>query len=143
MMGRIDPKTGQVEEFKLPDVGGHALPRRMNSDWEGNLWVGLWEVGKLMKIDYKTKKMTVYTPKTDGLGMYTVTVDKKNHYIWVSAQQVDKMFRFDPAKEEFAEFPLSYSQQDARRVEIDPTNPNRIFFSGNTADRIGFVELLP
>jgi streptogramin lyase len=143
MMARVDPKTGKVEEFKLPDVGGHALPRRMNSDWDGNLWVGLWEVGKLMKVDYKTKQMTVYTPKTPSLGMYSAVADKKNHLIWVSAQQVDKIFRYDPAKDEFAEFPLSYAQQDPRRIDIDPTNPNRIFFSGNTADRIGFIELLP
>ena len=143
MMARLDPKTGKVEELKLPDVGGHALPRRMNSDWNGDLWVGLWEAGKLMKIDHKTKKMTVYTPKTDGLGMYTVVADKKNKYIWVAAQQVDKVFRFNPATEEFVEFPLAYSQQDSRRIDIDPTNPNRIFFSGNTADRIGFVEYLP
>ena len=143
MMARVDPKTGKVEEFKLPDVGGHALPRRMNSDWDGNLWVGIWEAGKLMKVDYKTKQMTVYTPKTPSLGMYSVVADKKNHLIWVSAQQVDKIFRYDPAKDEFAEFPLSYAQQDPRRIDIDPTNPNRIFFSGNTADRIGFIELLP
>jgi streptogramin lyase/mono/diheme cytochrome c family protein len=143
MMARVDPKTGKVEEFKLPDVGGHALPRRMNTDWDGNLWVGIWEAGKLMKIDYKTKQMTMYTPKTPSLGMYTVVADKKNKYIWVAAQQVDKMFRFNPATEEFVEFPLAYSQQDSRRIDIDPTNPNRIFFSGNTADRIGFVELLP
>ncbi len=143
MMARADPKTGQVEEFKLPNVGGHALPRRMNSDWDGNLWVGLWEVGKLMKVDYKTKQMTVYTPKTASLGMYSVVADKKNKLIWVSAQQVDKIFRFDPAKNEFTEFPLAYASQDARRIDIDPTNPNRIFFSGNTADRIGFIELLP
>jgi len=143
MMARVDPKTGKVEEFKLPDVGGHALPRRMNSDWDGNLWVGIWEAGKLMKIDYKTKQMTVYTPTTPSLGMYSVVADKKNHLIWVSAQQVDKIFRFDPAKNEFSEFPLSYAQQDPRRIDIDPTNPNRIFFSGNTADRIGFIELTP
>jgi len=143
MMARVDPKTGKVEEFKLPDVGGHALPRRMNSDWNGDLWVGLWEVGKLMKVDHKTKQMTVYTPKTASLGMYSVVADKKNKLIWVSAQQVDKIFRFDPAKNEFSEFPLSYSQQDPRRIDIDPVNPNRIFFSGNTADRIGYIELLP
>ena len=143
MMARVDPKTGKVEEFKLPNVGGHALPRRMNSDWNGDLWVGLWEAGKLMKIDHKTKQMTVYTPKTNGLGMYSVVADKKNHLIWVSAQQVDKIFRFNPATGEFTEFPLSFSQQDPRRIDIDPTNPNRIFFSGNTADRIGFIELLP
>jgi len=143
MMARADPKTGKVEEFKIPDVGGHALPRRMNSDWDGNLWVGLWQAGKLMKIDYKTKQMTVYTPKTASLGMYSVVADKKNHLIWVSAQQVDKIFRFNPATGEFTEFPLSYAQQDPRRIDIDPTNPNRIFFSGNTADRIGYIELMP
>jgi streptogramin lyase len=143
MMARVDTKSGKVEEFKLPNVGGHALPRRMNSDWNGDLWVGLWEVGKLMKIDHKTKQMTVYTPKTNGLGMYSVVADKKNHLIWVSAQQVDKIFRFDPAKNEFTEFPLSYAQQDPRRIDLDPTNPNRIYFSGNTADRIGYIELLP
>jgi streptogramin lyase len=143
MMARVDPKTGKVEEFKLPNVGGHALPRRMNSDWNGDLWVGLWEAGKLMKIDHKTKQMTVYTPKTSGLGMYSVVADKKNKLIWVSAQQVDKIFRFNPATGEFTEFPLSFAQQDPRRIDIDPTNPNRIFFSGNTADRIGFIELLP
>jgi len=143
MMARLDPKTGKVEEFKLPPTGGHALPRRMNSDWDGNLWVGIWEAGKLMKIDYKTKQMTLYTPKTPALGMYSVVADKKNKLIWVSAQQVDKIFRFNPATQEFTEFPLSYSQQDPRRIDIDPTNPNRVFFSGNTADRIGFIELLP
>ncbi len=143
MMARADPKTGKVEEFKLPNVGGHALPRRMNSDWDGNLWVGLWEAGKLMKVDAKTKEMTVYTPKTASLGMYSVVADKKSHIIWVSAQQVDKIFRFDPATGEFTEYPLSFSQQDPRRIDLDPTNPNRIFFSGNTADRIGFLELLP
>ena len=109
----------ELKQFKLPDVGGHALPRRMNSDWDGNLWVGLWEVGKLMKVDYKTKQMTVYTPKTPSLGMYSAVADKKNHLIWVSAQQVDKIFRYDPAKDEFAEFPLSYAQQDPRRIDIE------------------------
>ena len=143
MMARADPKTGKVEEFKIPDVGGHALPRRMNSDWDGNLWVGLWQAGKLLKVDYKTRQMTVYTPKTASLGMYSVVADKKNHLIWVSAQQVDKIFRFNPATGEFTEFPLSYAQQDPRRIDIDPTDPNRIFFSGNTADRIGYIELLP
>ncbi len=143
MMARLDPKTGKVEEFKLPPTGGHALPRRMNTDWDGNLWVGIWEAGKLMKIDYKTKEMTLYTPKTPALGMYSIVADKKNKLIWASAQQVDKIFRFNPATQEFTEFPLPYAQQDPRRIDIDPTNPNRIFFSGNTADRIGFIELTP
>jgi len=35
-MARVDPATGKVEEFNIPDVGGHAFPRRMNTDANGD-----------------------------------------------------------------------------------------------------------
>ncbi len=115
----------------------------MNSDWDGNLWVGLWNAGALMKVDYKTKEMTIFTPPTKLAGTYSVVADKKNHFIWVSEQQIDKIARFDPKTSEWVEFPLPYPEFDARRIDIDPTNPNRIFFSGNISGRIGFLEVLP
>jgi len=115
----------------------------MNSDWDGNLWVGLWEAGKLMKVDAKTKEMTVYTPKTASLGMYSVVATRRTTSSGSAHSRSTRIFRFDPATGEFTEFPLSFAQQDPRRIDLDPTNPNRIFFSGNTADRIGFIELLP
>ena len=30
-----------------------------------------------------------------------------------------------------------------RRIELDPTDPNRVFFSGNSANLIGFIEYMP
>jgi streptogramin lyase len=143
-MARIDVNTGKVEEFKIP-YEGTALPRRMQSDANGDLWVGLWEAGKLMKIDHKTREMTIFSPPTPNGGAYTVTTDKtgRSPYIWFSSQKADLMVRFDPRNSTFVEFPLPYAESDARRVEMDPTNPNRIFFSGNTSDRIGFIEYLP
>jgi len=142
-MARVDPATGKVEEFKIPYNEGHAFPRRMNTDGNGNLWVALWNAGKLMKIDYKTKEMTIYTPPSQTGGNYSVVVDKKNNFIWVSEHQVDKIARFDPKTEEWVEFPLPEAESDPRRLDIDPTNANRIFFSGNTPGRVGFVEVLP
>jgi virginiamycin B lyase len=142
LMGRADPVTGKVEEFKIP-YDGPAYPRRMNSDANGDLWVGLWDAGKLMKIDYKTKEMTLYSPPTENVGNYSVVVDKKSNLIWASEHQVDRIARFDPATGEWVEFPLPDAESDPRRIEIDPTNPNRIFFSGNTSSRVGFMELLP
>ena len=109
----------------------------------GDLWVALWNAGKLMKIDYKTKEMTVFTPPSQTGGNYSVIVDKKNNYIWVSEHQVDKVARFDPKTQEWVEFPLPEAESDPRRLDIDPTNPNRIFFAGNTPGRMGFVEILP
>ena len=58
-IGRLDPATGKIEEFTTP---GEDVPRRMGSDWDGNLWVGFHETGKLVKIDHKTCKMTVLRP---------------------------------------------------------------------------------
>jgi streptogramin lyase/cytochrome c5 len=142
LMARVDPATGKVEEFKIP-YQGKAFPRRMNSDANGDLWVALWEAGKLMKIDHKTKQMTLYDSPTKNGGHYSVIVDKKSGYIWVSEHQVDKVARFDPKTEEWVEFPLPEAESDPRRIDIDPTNPNRIYFSGNTAGRVGFVEYLP
>jgi streptogramin lyase/mono/diheme cytochrome c family protein len=140
-MVRIDPATGKTESFKIP-YQGHAYPRRMNADANGDLWVALWNAGKLMKIDQKTKQMTIYSPPTQTGGNYSVVVDKKNNYIWVSEHQVDKIARFDPKTEEWVEFPLPEAESDPRRLDIDPTNPNRIYFSGNTPGRMGFVEVL-
>jgi len=143
-MARVDINTGKVEEFKIP-YEGQSMPRRMQSDANGDLWVALWQAGKLMKIDHKTRKMTIYNPPTPNNGAYTVAIDKKNpnSYIWFSEHKADRIARFDPKTGQFVEFPLPYAESDARRVEIDPTNPNRIFFSGNTADRIGFIEYQP
>jgi streptogramin lyase len=143
LMARVDPVTGKVDEYKIPYTEGHAFPRRMNTDGNGDVWVALWEAGKLMKIDHKTKAMTIYSPPTPSSGNYSVIVDKKNNYIWVAQHQVDKIARFDPKTEEWVEFPLAEAESDPRRIDIDPANPNRIYFSGNTAARVGYIEYLP
>jgi streptogramin lyase len=62
---------------------------------------------------------------------------------WVSEQQVDRIARFDPKTEEWVEFPLPEAETDPRRIEIDPTNSNRIYFAGNIPGRMGFIEVLP
>jgi streptogramin lyase len=141
-MSRIDPVTGKVEEYKIP-FDGLAYPRRMSHDARGDLWVGLWNAGLLMKIDYETKQMTFFAPPTETSGTYSVTVDRKNNLIWVSEQQADKIARFNPKTNEWVEFPLPDSESDPRRLEIDPNHPNRVWWSGNLSGRMGFVEVLP
>ena len=141
-MSRIDPATGKVEEFKIP-YDGYAYPRRMSHDARGDIWVGLWNAGLLMKVDYETKQMTFFAPPTETNGAYSVTVDRKNNLIWVSEQQADKIARFNPKTGEWVEFPLADSESDPRRLEIDPTNPNRVWWSGNLSGRMGFIEVLP
>ena len=140
-MVRTDPASGKVEEFKIP-FDGVAYPRRMSHDARGDIWVGLWNAGLLMKLDYETKQMSFFAPPTETSGTYSVSVDRKNNLIWVSEQQADKIARFNPKTSEWVEFPLPDSESDPRRIEVDPNNPNRVWWSGNLSGRMGFVELL-
>lgn len=140
-MARIDPGTFKVEEFKIP-YDGIAYPRRMDHDARGDIWVGLWNAGLLMKVDYETKKMTFFAPPTQTSGAYSVSVDRKNNLIWVSEQMADKIARFNPKTGEWVEFPLPDSESDERRIEVDQNNPNRVWWSGATSARMGFVEVL-
>jgi len=139
-MGRLDPATGKIDEF--PIFVKNPVARKGGMDSEGNVWVGLHGAGKLMKIDYKSTKMTVYDPPTEDAGPYSVQGDPKSPLVWFSEQHVDKIARFDPKSEKFTEFPLASAESDPRRIEIDPTNPNRIWWSGNLSGRMGYVELL-
>lgn len=139
-MGRIDPVTGKIDEF--PIFVKSPVARKAGMDSEGNIWVGLHGAGRLMKIDYKTTKMTVYDPPTADAGVYSVQGDPKSKLVWFSEQHVDKMARFDPQTETFTEFPLASAESDPRRIEIDPTNPNRIWWSGDLSGRMGYIELL-
>ena len=142
-MARADIKTGETDEFQLPPVGGTPFPRRMATDNNGDPWVALWQAGKLVHINHKTAEMTVYDPPTPMNGAYAITMDRKNGYVWVTLHRVDKIARFNPKTKEWLELPLPQAETDVRRIEIDPTNPNRIFWSGvsNNA-RMGYVELL-
>jgi virginiamycin B lyase len=138
-IGRLDPATGKIDEFKTP---GTDVPRRMGTDWEGNLWVGFNETGKLVKVDQKTGAMTFYEPPTKGSGTYLAVPDARRHVIWVTEQTADKIARFDPKTETWTEFSLPIVESDARRIELDPTNPNRIWWSGDTSSHLGYIEVL-
>ena len=141
VMARADFKTGEVQEFKIPVAD--SFPRRMATDNNGDVWVALWQAGKLIKIDQNTSEMTVYDPPTPMNGAYAITMDRKNGYIWFTEHRADKIARFDPKTKEWLELPLPQAEMDVRRIEIDPTNPSRIYWSTVARNaRIGFIELL-
>lgn len=139
-MLRINPNTGKMDEFDIPLP--NSVPRKAGMDSQGNVWVGLHGAGKLMKVDYKTTKMTIYTPPTPEAGVYSVQGDPTSRYVWFAEQQADQIARFDPQAESFLEFPLPTAEEDHRRIEMDPLNPNRVWWSGDTSGRMGYVELL-
>ena len=70
-----------------------------------------------------------------------MVVDKPNDLAWVSEHKVDKIARFNPKTETWTEYSLPIIESDARRIEIDPSNPNRIWWSGDTSSHLGYIEV--
>jgi streptogramin lyase len=139
-MARVDPVSGKFEEFLIPVKD--AVARKAGMDSEGNIWVGLHAAGQLMKIDHKTAVMTVYAPTTHDSGPYSVQGDPKSKLVWFSEQHVDKIAKFDPTTETFVEFPLPNAESDTRRIEVDRVNPKRIWWSGMSSGKMGYIEVL-
>jgi streptogramin lyase len=85
--------------------------------------------------------MTIYSPPTENAGVYSIQGDPTSKLVWFSEQMADKIARFDPQTQTFTEYPLPDAESDHRRIEIDPTNPNRIWWTGDTSARMGYIEI--
>src|SRR5215468_10828227 len=139
-IARIDRVSGKFDEFPLSVRD--PVARKLGADWDGNLWVGLHGAGKLLKVDYKTLQMTEFTPPSNDAGVYLAEPDLKNHLIWTTLHHVDKLARLDPETGAWIEYPLMTAETDVRRIDVDPTNPKRVWYSGVLSSRVGYIELL-
>jgi len=140
-VGRVDPDTGKVTEYEVPTPG--AIPRRMATDAEGNLWFGEFGgMGQLAMIDYRTAKITEYPTPTKYSGAYSVDVDKKRGVVWVNEMLADKIARFDIRTKAFVEYALPTHYSSVRRIDLDPNKPNRIWYTGWNVDKVGYLDIL-
>ena len=94
---------------------------------------------KLVKIAYKTDKFTYFTPPTADSGSYSVSVDKTHNAVWFNEQMADKLARFDPHTNAFVEYSLPTTNSNVRRIQVDLSRPNRIWFFGGgiSYDKLG------
>ena len=106
MIGRIDPKTLEIKELEPPVFG----PRRLRFDRAGNLWIPGFGDGTLAKLDTLTMAFTVYKipplAPVEVEAPYAVGVDPKTQDVWITANQSDRMFRFQQAGARFISYPL-------------------------------------
>jgi streptogramin lyase len=140
VVARLDTQTGELVPFDVPT--GRSDLHGMGVDAEGNLWVAATEAGKLVKVETHTGKATEFTPPLADAGPYSVDVDTKRNLVWVNEIFSDRIARFDPGNNTFTEFPLPSADLDVRRIEVDRSHPNRVWWSGARAGKIGYIEVM-
>src|SRR6266480_874363 len=62
-LGKLDPKTGKVTEYPVPEPkkGSPTGALSVRSDKDGNLWLGMMYQASVAKFDRKTEKFQVWT----------------------------------------------------------------------------------
>lgn len=100
-LGRLDPITGQIQEFKVPNKGTAQVHTAYPAP-DGSVWVGEATSRKLGRWDPQTKQITEYA---DVAPKHTVRIDKAG-LIWASPGTSEQLItRFDPETEKFTRFP--------------------------------------
>ena len=94
VLGRVDPATGRVTEYRLdtPMSGPHGLV----ADRDGNIWFTANFAGYIGKLDPSTGRIAEYRlPDPTAHDPHTPLFDQ-NGVLWFTAQSANMIGRLDP-----------------------------------------------
>jgi len=96
-LGRLDPKTGAIKEYRLPDKSG---PHGLTADKDGNIWYTGNFKATVGKLNPKTGEVTEYfMPNPAARDPHTPVFDK-NGVLWFTVQGGNMVGRLNPQTSE-------------------------------------------
>ena len=149
-VGKLDPKTGKVTEYPLPELkqGWPQGSLGLRPDRDGNLWIGMMYQGAIGRIDIKTGKVTTFPlPPEMNKAMAQVNmvraesaaVDGK---IWSQNNGFAAIHRLDPATgtiETIAPF-KDAKGENHNIYDIVPDSQNNVYFTDFAQEHVGRVD---
>jgi virginiamycin B lyase len=140
-IGMIEPKTGELKEFPLPNE--RARPRRIAITADDVVWYGDYTRGFLGRLDPKTGAVEEFAlPGGAGSLPYAMTLDDRGR-IWVAetGAQPSKLVAFDPKKRAFVEsIPIPADGPNTIRHMTFDKATRQIWFGGD-ANMIGRLKV--
>ena len=137
-VGKLNPRTGELQEFLLPNQSRRVGTRSAFMGPDGIVWVVI-EGGTLVKLDPKTGTMKEYKGPAARGTMNTVRVDAKG-IAWVSGTPYS--YRFDPKTEKYTELtevPATYGANFDKHGNIwfnEAGGQGRIFKVDSTTEKV-------
>jgi virginiamycin B lyase len=129
LVGRLDPKTGEMKEFPLPPA---ARPHTIIPDAAGNIWYSGNSNATIGKLDPKTGKITEY--KTTARDPHSA-VFHRNGMMYFTAQNARMIGRFSPLTGETTEVP---TEPNPYGIQMAPDGTLWVAFNGT--NKIGAVN---
>lgn len=124
-IGRLDPATGKMIEYKTPSGGGgpHTL---IITDDQSTIWFTMQSGNKVASLDTKTGAIKEYA--TSG-GPYGLALDKAGN-VWFCRMGDNKMGRLDPRTGQMSEVDMGRGSRP-RRVATAPDGTLWVALYGN------------
>lgn len=129
----IARSTAYVQEFSIPTVCTNPLG--ITTDYDGNVWFGQTNTGRVAMFDPVTEEFTEYDNPTWPLGtrsmMWGMAYAPDDH-VWYPDDTFDSLWRFSPATGEYARIAFP-SEGDSlpQKIMIDGSQIIVNDFTGN------------
>ena len=122
--------------------------RRLNFDYEGNLWWGIWGAGtsrpgKLAKMNTTTGKITEYTIPEQAANPYDVSPDLDGNIWFPDSPTVDRsamIGRFNTKDQTFTFYPKPQFSADTPKIQV--TRDGAIWFAPRGSQRAPAISVL-
>jgi len=134
VLGRVDPKTGDIKEFPLKTA--HSGPHGLKEDSGGNIWY-TGNTGSLIgKLDPKTGAVSEYKTPEPG-DPHTLIFDNSG-ILWFTMQNANRIGRLDPKTGEIEL--LAPPTANARPYGMALNSKGIVFFVEFGANKVGSVD---
>jgi virginiamycin B lyase len=135
---RLDPKTGEMQDFSVPNVGTAAVHSAVPAP-DGSVWLAEQGSNKLGQWDPSTQKITEYPDQyirgkegiAEGGEKHTVRLDPSGN-VWASGVPLTK---FDPETRKFTRF-----EEVTHAYDVKPDKNGDVWFTSPRVNKIGKVD---
>jgi streptogramin lyase len=150
-LGRLDPKTGKVTEFPLPELK-RDFPTGslgLRTDPAGNLWLGMMYQGGIARFDPKTEKITTWSlPAPVNIDAAQVNMVSPQHSdvdgkVWTQNNGFAGIHRLDIASGEIETFRpfLDAPKGEPHNIyDVVPDSNNNAYFTDFRQRHIGRID---
>ena len=142
-IGTIDPKTGDLKEYTLPDP--KALPRRIAITSDTSIWFGDYARGFLGRLNPVTGAVEEFALPSGPVSMPYAMASDDRGYVWLAETgvQPNRLVAFDPARKLFVEnIPIPAEGANTIRHMTFDKATRQIWF-GADANMIGRIKVAP
>jgi streptogramin lyase len=137
---KYERATGKVKVYPISERG--AVPYGVIADRNDNIWIALWNSGKLAKFDTINEQWTEYAPLTFPSHIRRLNVDAQNNIwaaIWNQGRRPGKLAKLDQTTGRFTEYDVPL--WTAQPYDVNPDPEGNIWFADSpTPDRVALLS---